>query len=105
MRQRLGPVRSTAAAPLQAAAHAGAAVAGDSPRQRAQGERIAQLQSAAPVQLAGGKKHHDPTKKKHLAKSVGRNQKAQSARALAIKKSSPVPLTNKEAKRRAKGRR
>ena len=55
MRQRLSPVRTAASAPLQAAAHAGAAVAADSPRQRAQGERIAQLQSGEPVQLNGRK--------------------------------------------------
>ena len=70
----------------QASAHAGASVAPDGPRQRLQGEHIAQLQSVQPVQLAGGKK-----------------QKDQSAKALAIKKASSTPMTNKEAKRQAKG--
>ncbi|MCV2423495.1 hypothetical protein [Paucibacter sp. DJ2R-2] len=103
-KQRLSsPVR--AAAPLQAAAaHAGGLSAdASSPRQAAQGAQIAQLQSASPVaQLAGGKKHHDPEKKKHLAKGVGKKQNETSARALAIKKASPTPMTNKEAKRQAK---
>jgi hypothetical protein len=88
----------------QASAHAGATVAPNGPRQRLQGEHIAQLQSAQPLQLAGGKKHHDPTKKKHLAKGVGKKQKDQSAKALAIKKASSTPMTNKEAKRQAKGK-
>jgi hypothetical protein len=98
------PVLKSDTAQRQASAHAGAAPAPDSPRQRLQGEHIAQLQSAAPLQLAGGKKHHDPTKKKHLAKGVGKKQKDQSAKALAIKKASPVPISNKEAKRQAKGK-
>lgn len=97
------PVLKSDTAQRQASANAGASVAPDSPRQRLQGEHIAQLQSTQPVQLAGGKKHHDPTKKKHLAKGVGKNQKDQSAKALAIKKASSTPMTNKEAKRQAKG--
>jgi len=76
----------------------------DGPCQRQQGEHIAQLQSAQPVQLAGGKKHHDPTKKKDLAKGVGKKQGDQSAKALAIKKASPMPISNKEAKRQKKGK-
>ena len=98
------PVLKSDTVQRQASAHAGATVAPDSPRQRSQGEHIAQLQSALPLQLAGGKKHHDPTKKKHLAKGVGKKQKDQSAKALAIKKASPVPISNKEAKRQAKGK-
>ncbi|KRD10387.1 hypothetical protein ASE21_11820 [Flavobacterium sp. Root901] len=49
-----------------------------------------------------GKKHHDPEKKKYLAKGVGKKQNDISAAALAIKKASPVPISNKEAKRMAK---
>ena len=86
----------------QASAHAGAEAAPDGPRMQAQGAQIAQLQAAA-AQLAGGKKHHDPTKKKHLAKATGKKQKDESGKALAIKKASPVPITNKEAKRQARG--
>lgn len=85
----------TAPVQRQAAAHAGAGAAAGTPRQLAQGAQIAQL--------AGGKKHHDPTKKKHLAKGVGKKQKEESSKALAIKKASPVPMTNKEARRQAKG--
>lgn len=90
------PVLKSDTVQRQASVHAGAVVAPDSPRQRQQGEHIAQL--------AGGKKHHDPTKKKHLAKGVGKSQKATSEKALAIKKASPVPISNKEAKRQAKGK-
>jgi hypothetical protein len=97
------PVLKSDTVQRQASAHAGATAAPDGPRQRLQGEHIAQLQSAQPVQLAGGKKHHDPTKKKHLAKGVGKKQKEESGKALAIKKASPVPISNKEAKRQAKG--
>lgn len=96
------PVLKSDTVQRQASAHAGTVAAPDSRRQRLQGEHIAQLQSAQPVQLAGGKKHHDPTKKKHLAKGVGKMKKDQSAEALAIKKASPVPIGNKEAKRQAK---
>lgn len=101
MKQRSLVHRSDTTA-RQASSHAAAITAPDSPRQHAQSEQIAQLQSATPLQRAGGKKHHDPTKKKHLAKGVGQKQKDESARALAIKKASPVPLTNKEAKRQAR---
>jgi hypothetical protein len=59
----------------QASAHAGATMAPDSPRQRQQGEQIAQLQSAQPVQLAGGKKQPDPPKKKSPAKGAGKKPK------------------------------
>lgn len=101
------PVLKSDTAQRQASANAGAISAPDSPRQRMQGEQIAQLQSAQPVQLAkGGRKsdnHHRPTKKKYLAKSVGQQQEEESAAALAIKKASPVPISNKEAKRQAKG--
>lgn len=97
------PVLKSDTVQRQASAHAGATLAPDGPRQRRQGEHIAQLQSTDPVQLAGGKTHHDPTKKKHLAKGVGKKQKDQSTRALAIKKASSTPMTNKEAKRQAKG--
>jgi len=98
------PVLKSDTVQRQASANAGTTVAPDGPRQRQQGEHIAQLQSAQPAQLAGGKKHHDPTKKKHLAKGVGKKQKDQSSKALAIKKASPVPISNKEAKRQAKGK-
>jgi hypothetical protein len=98
------PVLKSDTVQRQASAHAGTTVAPDGPRQREQGAHIAQLQAAQPVQLAGGKKHHDPTKKKHLAKGVGKAQKDTSAKALAIKKASPVPISNKEAKRQAKGK-
>ena len=90
--------------PAAAASGASPLTTAASPRQSAQGQQIAQLHAASPVaQLAGGKKHHDPTKKKHLAKGVGAQQKDTSAKALAIKKASPVPISNKEAKRQAKG--
>jgi len=98
------PVLKSDTVQRQASANAGTTVAPDSLRQRLQGEHIAQLQSVQPIQLAGGKKHHDPTKKKHLAKGVGKKQKDTSAKALAIKKASPVPISNKEAKRQAKGK-
>lgn len=56
---------------------------------------------AAPVaQLV--KKHHDPAKKKYLASGVGQQQNVVAAAALAIKKASPVPISNKEAARLAK---
>ena len=66
------PVLKSDTVQRQASAHAGANVAPDSPRQRQQGEHIAQLQSAQPVQLAGGKKQPGPLKKKPLAKGAGK---------------------------------
>jgi len=82
-----------APAQRQAAAHAGADGNATSPRQQAQGEQIAQL-----------KQHHDPRDKKYLSKDIGRKQVDESARALAIKKSSPVRMSNKEARRQARQR-
>ncbi|MFH6990861.1 hypothetical protein [Flavobacterium sp. FlaQc-48] len=71
-----------------------------------QGTAAVQLKDNRPIasqsvtQLV--KVHHDPTKKKYLGKGVGAKQVAVSKAALAIKKASPVPISNKEAKRRAK---
>lgn len=71
------PVLKSDTVQRQASAHAGATAAPDGPRQRLQGEHIAELQSAQPAQLT--KKHHDPTKKKYLANGVSKKQKAESA--------------------------
>ncbi|MEK8034496.1 hypothetical protein AACH06_27010 [Ideonella sp. DXS29W] len=98
------PVLKSHTVQRQASAHAGATSAPDSPRQRDQGHHIAQLQTAPVAQLAGGKVHHRASKKKYLADKVGEEQEATSAKALAIKKASPVPISNKEAKRQAKGK-
>jgi hypothetical protein len=57
---------------------------------------------AAPIQRV--KKHHDPAKKKYLAKGVGAQQNAVSAAALALKQAAPQgqQITSKEAARRIK---
>jgi hypothetical protein len=57
---------------------------------------------AAPIQRV--KKHHNPIKKKYLAKGVGAQQVAVAQQALAIKQAQPQgqQISNKEAARLAK---
>ena len=69
------PVLKSDTVQRHASANAGATVAPDGPRQRLQGEHIAQLQSVQPVQLAGDKKQPDPPKKKSTAKGAGKKPK------------------------------
>lgn len=94
------PVLKSDTASRPASAHAARQAAPDSPRQRGQEQHIAQLQAAPAAQRV--KVHHDPTKKKYLPKAVGRKQKEESEQALAIKKASAEPITNKEARRQAR---
>ena len=63
---------------------------------------VAPATDAAPIQRV--KKHHDPAKKKYLAKGVGKQQNAIARAALAVKKAAPQgqQISNKEAARRAK---
>ncbi|QSW89356.1 hypothetical protein J0383_00740 [Flavobacterium endoglycinae] len=64
-----------------------------------------QLKDNRPESVAQFTKvHHNPTKKKYIPKALGKKQVADSAAALAIKKASPVPISNKEARRQAQGK-
>lgn len=64
--------------------------------------RVSVAPAEAPIQRV--KHHHNPAKKKYLAKGVGKQQVATSAAALAIKKAAPQgqPISNREAARLAR---
>ena len=93
----LKPSRAIAAADAAPPASAGTARQGHDFARVA----VAPATDAAPIQRV---EHHNPEKKKYLAKAVGKKQNAIARAALAVKKAAPQgqQISNKEAARRAK---